>query len=203
MTYALTMAILLNIMPGPAMFYVIHNSMEKNSRRTVLSLLGIELGTFMHTLAATFGLTMLLIKFPFLLIWAKYLSALFLIYLGGSALRKKSKSMSGSLSVISKDYFIVCKGIVINILNPKVILFFMAILPQCIIIDAPDAQYNTFIIGSLFCLCGVMIRGMASMAMFFSLPAQTHSPSTKILWMDKIINSLFIVFGIMLLTWPK
>ncbi|VEH32883.1 LysE family translocator [Legionella sainthelensi] len=123
MTYFLMMAVLLNIMPGPAMFYVIHHSMQKNSRRTFLSLFGIECGTFVHTIAATLGLTVLLIKIPFFLIGAKYLCALFLIYLGASALKKQTLKPVNNFYLVSKDYFIFCKGVIINLLNPKVLLF--------------------------------------------------------------------------------
>ncbi|KTC92303.1 LysE family translocator [Legionella cincinnatiensis] len=203
MTYFLMMAILLNIMPGPAMFYVMHHSMQKNSRRTLLSLFGIECGTFMHTIAATLGLTVLLLKIPFFLIGAKYLCALFLIYLGVSALKKQTLKPANNFSLTSKDYFIFCKGVVINLLNPKVLLFFIAILPQCITIEASDAKYQIFVLGSLFCLFGILIRGIISIALMITLPKQRANPSEKISWLDKGMHSLFILFGVILLTWPK
>ncbi|KTD55561.1 LysE type translocator [Legionella santicrucis] len=203
MTYFLMMAVLLNIMPGPAMFYVMHHSMQKNSRRTLLSLFGVECGTFVHTIAATIGLTVLLIKIPFFLIGAKYLCALFLIYLGASALKKKTLKSTNNFSLTSKDYSIFCKGVIINLLNPKVLLFFMAILPQCIAIDAPDAKYQIFVLGSLFCLFGVLIRGIISIALMITLPEQRANPSGKISWLDKSMHSLFILFGVILLTWSK
>ncbi len=203
MTYFFMMAILLNILPGPAMFYVMHHSIEKNRLRTILSLLGVECGTFIHTLAATFGLTVLLIQFPFLLDCAKYLSAVFLIYLGLSAFMKNSKFRKGILPETGNASIIFLKGVVINFLNPKVLLFFTVILPQCMIIDAPDAQYHIFILGVLFCIFGICIRGMASIALFSSSPTQGTNFSAKIFWIDKLINSLFIVFGIGLLTWSN
>ncbi|KTD60080.1 LysE type translocator [Legionella sainthelensi] len=203
MTYFLMMAVLLNIMPGPAMFYVIHHSMQKNSRRTFLSLFGIECGTFVHTIAATLGLTVLLIKIPFFLIGAKYLCALFLIYLGASALKKQTLKPVNNFYLVSKDYFIFCKGVIINLLNPKVLLFFMAILPQCITIDAPDAKYQIFLLGSLFCLFGVIIRGLISIVLLTVLPAQRVNSTEKMSWLDKSIHSLFILCGIILLIWSK
>ncbi|QEY51587.1 LysE family translocator [Legionella longbeachae] len=203
MTYFFMMAVLLNIMPGPAMFYVMHHSIQKNNRRTLLSLIGIECGTFVHTIAATLGLTVLLIKIPFFLIGSQYLCAVFLIYLGASALKKETLKPANNFYFVSKDYFIFCKGVIINLLNPKVLLFFMAILPQCITIDAPDVKYQTFLLGFLFCLFGIIIRGVISIILMITLPNQLKNPSGKISWLDKSMHSLFILFGVLLLTWPK
>lgn len=203
MTYFLMMAVLLNIMPGPAMFYVMHHSMQKNSRRTLLSLFGIECGTFVHTIAATLGLTVLLIKIPFFLVGAKYLCALFLIYLGASAFKKQTLKQTNNFYLTSKDYFIFCKGMIINLLNPKVLLFFMAILPQCITIDAPDATYQIFLLGSLFCLFGALIRGIIGISLLIYLPVRRANSTEKMSWLDKSMHSLFILFGVILLTWSK
>lgn len=57
--------------------------------------------------------------------------------------KKQTLKPANNFYLVSKDYFIFCKGVIINLLNPKVLLF-MAILPQCITIDAPDAKYQIF-----------------------------------------------------------
>lgn len=91
MTYLLMSAILLNIMPGPAMFYVAQQTLSRNSRSIALSIIGIEFGTLLHIAASTAGLTCLIAKWSTFHSYSKYICACFLIYLGFAQLIKPKK----------------------------------------------------------------------------------------------------------------
>lgn len=193
MTYLLMSAILLNIMPGPAMFYVAQQTLNRNSRAIALSIIGIEFGTLIHIAASTAGLTCLIAKWSPFHSYSKYISAGFLIYLGFAQLIKPKK-----ISVSNPEGSIFFKGILINALNPKLILFFMTILPQFLNGNSQYSTVHIIYMGLLFAILG----GVANI--FFSLMVNllitSINDSTKlslmIKWGSQIISCFFIVFGI-------
>ena len=121
----------LNVTPGPDMLYVIARSTAEGTRAGVVSAFGIAAGTLVHLAAVALGLAALLEAVPLAYEVVRYAGAAFLIYLGVRALLSREAPTAGP--VVARDSLgrIFRQGVVTNVLNPKVALFFAAFpLPQ-------------------------------------------------------------------------
>ena len=133
----LTVSILINLSPGPDMIYTAARSLSQGIKAGVFSALGIFVGCLFHITAAVFGLSKVIEESVLLFSIIKYAGAAYLIYLGiRSFLKKKTKKEIDTLPILTsrKIFF---QGMMTNILNPKVAIFFLSFLPQFI-----DPQSN-------------------------------------------------------------
>ncbi len=122
--------ITLNITPGPDMLYVIARSVGQGRAAGIASALGIAAGCFVHILAVTFGLASLMMAIPTAYEIVKYAGAAYLIYLGVRILTvRQSKTAETPIKETTLQK-IFLQGVITNVLNPKVALFFLAFLPQ-------------------------------------------------------------------------
>jgi threonine/homoserine/homoserine lactone efflux protein len=118
------------VIPGPAVFYVVGRSIGQGRAAGLVSVLGIHVGTLIHVAAAAVGLSALLASSAAAFAVVKYMGAAYLIYLGVRKLRnEESLDVSQEASGI-KLRSIFVQGVVVNVLNPKTALFFLAFLPQ-------------------------------------------------------------------------
>lgn len=118
------------VIPGPAVFYVVGRSIGQGRAAGLVSVLGIHLGTLIHVAAAAVGLSALLASSAAAFAVVKYMGAAYLIYLGVQKLRnEESLDVSGEAHGI-KLRRTFAQGVVVNLLNPKTALFFLAFLPQ-------------------------------------------------------------------------
>jgi threonine/homoserine/homoserine lactone efflux protein len=122
-----TLALLLT--PGPAVLYVVARSMDQGRRAGIVSTLGLALGNLFHVAAAALGLSALLVSSALAFDAVKYFGAGYLIYLGIRRLREKELPPS-ELVTESGSSRLFYQGVVVNLLNPKTALFFLAFLPQ-------------------------------------------------------------------------
>ena len=115
--------------PGPDMLYVLTRGIVQGHRAGVISALGVTLGILVHTLAAAFGLAVLLQTSAVAFLVVKYIGALYLIYLGIKALRDtRSFAFHGDRQAVPVRA-ILWQGVLSNVTNPKIALFFLAFLP--------------------------------------------------------------------------
>ncbi|WP_427929163.1 LysE family translocator [Agrobacterium cavarae] len=118
--------------PGPAMLYTIAQTMARGRAAGLMAVLGIHLGCYIHMVAAVAGLSVLFQAVPWLYLAVKFGGACYLIWLGFSMLRARlSDNTTGSFTIgqkSSKRAFI--DSVVVEMLNPKTALFFLAFLPQ-------------------------------------------------------------------------
>src|SRR5262245_35646575 len=126
----MTATLALNLTPGPDMLYVIARSVGQGQKAGVVSALGIGAGCLAHTFAAALGLSALLMSSAVAYDVVKYAGAVYLIYLGVRALMSKSRFERQSELKPARLSDIFYQGVVTNVLNPKVALFFLAFLPQ-------------------------------------------------------------------------
>src|SRR5215813_7360059 len=126
----MTATLALNLSPGPDMLYVIARSVGQGQRAGIVSALGIGGGCLAHTFAAAFGLSTLLMSSAVAYDLVKYAGAVYLVYLGARALLDKSRLQAQSRLKSDNLSSIFYQGVVTNMLNPKVALFFLAFLPQ-------------------------------------------------------------------------
>jgi len=135
----LTVSLLINLSPGPDMIYTAARSLSQGIKAGIFSALGIFVGCLFHTAAAVFGLSKIIEEFVLLFSIIKYAGAAYLIYLGIRSILggKKTKKEIDSLPILTsrKIFF---QGMLTNILNPKVAIFFLSFLPQFI---NPESTY--------------------------------------------------------------
>jgi RhtB (resistance to homoserine/threonine) family protein len=140
-------AILLNLSPGTDTMYIVSRSISQGRLAGIYSALGISTGVIIHTLLAAFGLSVIIIQSVLLFNVIKIIGAFYLAYLGIKMLKAKNKTKE-ELSSLPKqsNKKIFFQGMITNVTNPKVALFFLAFLPQFIQTDAGVSSPIPFII---------------------------------------------------------
>ena len=153
------------IAPGPDMLYVITRGVTQGRRAGMLSAVGVICGILVHTTAAAFGLTLILQTSAFAFLLVKYLGAFYLITLGIKAWRDKTTfSLQTSASRVSFRR-VFWQGVLSNVLNPKIAIFFLAFLPQFVDKASPHITLQLVILGLTFAcfgLCFLLVIGYSS-----------------------------------------
>ncbi len=155
---------LLNLTPGPDSLYILGRSIAQGRNAGFASALGIAAGSLVHTLAAACGLSALLAASAAAFMLVKLAGGAYLIYLGVKMLLAKSSSDSIPTAFPSNQTFSIFRqGMITNVLNPKVALFFLALMPQFISADS-HAKFAAFLTlglcfittGTIWCCCLVL-----------------------------------------------
>lgn len=152
-------SVALLLIPGPAVIYVLNRSVSDGREVGLAAVAGLELGNFVHVIAATVGLSAILATSATAFNIVKLLGASYLIFVGiRTLLRHPQQIASDSTSVSLRRSF--TQGIIVNTLNPKVALFFLSYLPQFIDADKGAAWSQALVLGSTFVFIGCLTDGM-------------------------------------------
>jgi len=149
-----TGAAILLVIPGPAVLYIVSRSVAHGRPAGLVSAMGIATGTLFHVAAATLGLSALLVSSALAFQFVKYLGAAYLIYLGIRVLRSSDAYLIDETVGTQNLRSIFGQGVLVNLLNPKTALFFLAFLPQFIDPARGHATMQIFQLGVLFALMG-------------------------------------------------
>jgi threonine/homoserine/homoserine lactone efflux protein len=149
-----TGAALLLVIPGPAVTYVVSRSIGHGRAAGLVSVMGIVVGTLLHVTAATLGLSALLASSALAFQFIKYLGAAYLIYLGIRTLRRDDSQLLQAVNGERRLPRIFAQGVLVNLLNPKTALFFLAFLPQFVDPSLGHPSLQIFQLGVLFALMG-------------------------------------------------
>jgi threonine/homoserine/homoserine lactone efflux protein len=149
-------ALVLLAIPGPAVFYVTSRSIGHGRSAGLVSALGIGMGTLFHVVAATLGLSALLMSSALAFGAVNYLGAAYLIYLGIQRILREESIVPSEQSVRIQLSRIFGQGIVVNVLNPKTALFFFAFLPQFVDASRGRVAAQIMFLGLLFAVMGVL-----------------------------------------------
>lgn len=155
--------IALNVTPGPDMLYVITRSVGQGRAAGVASSLGIAAGCFVHISAVTFGLASLMMAVPAAYEVVKYAGAAYLIYLGVRTLTSRQPKDAETPIKDTSLQKIFLQGVITNVLNPKVALFFLAFLPQFVNRESNVAAQIIFL-GILFNTSGTLVNVIVALA---------------------------------------
>jgi threonine/homoserine/homoserine lactone efflux protein len=142
--------------PGPAVVYVVTRSVAQGRRAGLVSVLGIETGTFAYALAAAAGLTGLIAASRTGFDILKYAGAVYLVYLGVRRLLGRDRD-EGTSATGGSQLFL--RGVLVQLLNPKIAIFFLAFLPQFVSGSGGSAALKTFVLGTLFTMLAVLSDG--------------------------------------------
>lgn len=152
----MTGAIVLLLIPGPAVLYIVSRSIGHGRPAGLISAMGIATGSLFHVAAATLGLSALLVSSASAFQFAKYAGAAYLIYLGVRTLRSSDTAYLQPTSGERSLRNIFGQGVLVNLLNPKTALFFLAFLPQFVDSSRGHATLQILELGVLFSLMGWM-----------------------------------------------
>ena len=152
-------SVALLVIPGPAVIYIVNRSVADGRQIGLAAVVGLELGTFMHVLAATVGLSAILATSENAFNVVKYFGASYLVLIGLRTLTRKPEAISTSASSMTQSQAFR-QGFIINMLNPKIALFFLSFLPQFIDPNISSNARQSLILGSVFVLCGFVIDGI-------------------------------------------
>ena len=194
----LTTGILLNLTPGPDTVYILGRSIAHGRRAGVASALGISVGSIFHTCAAALGLSAFLATSAWAFTAVKLAGAAYLIFLGVRALLERSPDLAIPAHFKQNSAAAAFRqGILTNIFNPKVALFFLAFLPQFIDSTAPSKTAAFLILGLTFVTTGtIWCLILAWFSSAFS--ARLRGNATIAALLNRIVGSLFIFLGLRL-----
>lgn len=143
-------AVLLTIMPGPDIIFVITQSITRGKRAGIIFAAGLCSGLIVHTTAVCLGVSVILTSSPVAFTILKLVGASYLLYLGVKAFSQryqKKINLGTTGSLTGKLYR---KGVLMNVLNPKVILFFLAFFPQFVGPDLSNPVSRMLLLGVIF-----------------------------------------------------
>jgi len=194
---------LLNVTPGPDTAYIVGRSVSQGRVAGLLSALGVSAGCCVHVLAVAFGLTALLAASTVAFTVIKVVGAAYLIYLGGRMLlappeRDDAPAETAEATAAARRprplKALFMQGFLTNVLNPKVVLFFLSFFPQFV---DPHASHKA----AAFLALGVVFIAMSTV--WNSLVAWVAASVTRRVagkpgikrWLDRVVGTAFIGLG--------
>jgi threonine/homoserine/homoserine lactone efflux protein len=157
-------ALALLIVPGPAVLYVVTRSIQQGRRAGITSVLGIHVGTLVHIAAATAGLSALVLSSAVAFTAVKAAGAVYLVGLGLWTIFARRAEPEVALGGERALKRVFAQGIVVNVLNPKTALFFLAFLPQFVDPSAPHPAVEVAFLGVLFAALGLVTDSIWALA---------------------------------------
>ncbi|MGN6652515.1 LysE family translocator [Trinickia sp.] len=199
--------LLLNVTPGPDTAYIIGRSVAQGRGAGLMSALGICTGCCVHSIACAFGLTALLAASATAFTVIKFAGALYLIYLGvrlafaspAKAQAAQSESAQDAVKTARPLKQLYLQGFWTNVLNPKVVLFFVSFFPQFV---SSDTQHKAL---AFLTLGGVFVAMSVVWCVFLVWVASSITrglggkPVVK-KWLDRVVGSAFVGLGLKLAT---
>ena len=157
-------ALALLVIPGPAVLYIVAQSIEQGRVAGLVSMLGIQVGALVHVTAAALGLSALLVQSALAFSAVKYAGAAYLVYLGLRKLLARERLDLGVERPPKALGRLFRQGIVVNVLNPKTALFFFAFLPQFVDPGAGSVGLQIGLLGLLFIAIALVSDGSYAVA---------------------------------------
>lgn len=161
----LASCVVLNVVPGPDTAYIVARSLAQGRRAGLLSSWGLCTGALIHTLAAGLGLSAVLAASAQAFSLVKYAGALYLLYLGFKTFFDPGPATEAGLpsQAPASGRRIFLQGVLVDLLNPKVALFFLAFLPQFIDQRAPGKLATFISLGVILIMFSLVWEGMVAL----------------------------------------
>ncbi|WP_294705676.1 LysE family translocator [uncultured Fusobacterium sp.] len=195
----ITSSIILALIPGSDTMFILGQTISNSKKTGVYSALGVCAGILVHTFLAAFGLSLVLKNSITAFNVVKFLGAMYLVYMGIKSIKSKDTLLVNEGKIkkenLKKAFF---QGMVTNVLNPKVALFFLAFLPQFVDTANTYGALPFAILGlTSFTISGIWCVSLSVFASFIAIFLKKNKSFGKII--NKISGIIFIVLGINLL----
>jgi threonine/homoserine/homoserine lactone efflux protein len=183
--------------PGPSVFYIVTRSLVQGRRAGVTSMLGVQAGGLVHVVAAAFGVSALIASSAAAFTVVKYAGAAYLIFLGVRRLLARDTGEEVELEPrtprTTAELF--GHGVVVNVLNPKTALFFLAFLPQFVDPNAGPVAPQMLVLGTLLVGLGVLSDGTYAL-LAAGAGNRLRSAARTRRRLDKLSGGVFVGLGL-------
>lgn len=183
--------VVLNLVPGPGMMFIIAHGIVGGRRAGVVAAGGMASGTVVHTVAAALGLSALLRAAPFALDAVRILGALFLVYLAITTWRSAKGAAEAAATrprrSLRRTYG---AAVLTNLANPKVVLFYLAFVPQFLTPDGWSPTTQILLLGGVLVLLGLMMDCMIGLAAGTFSALLSRRPSFQ-RWLKRASAAIF------------
>jgi threonine/homoserine/homoserine lactone efflux protein len=152
------------VIPGPAVLYIVSQSVGQGRRAGLVSASGVASGGLVHVLGAALGLSGLLLSSATLFSAVKLAGAAYLVYLGARRLLGREASAFVAPSEARSPRRLYRDGVVVNVLNPKTALFFYAFLPQFLDPGRGSVTFQALVLGTLFVVIALLSDSVWALA---------------------------------------
>ncbi len=196
----LTASIILTLSPGPDIIYVMVQGMANGKKHGIVTALGLATGIIIHTSLVAFGVSAIIKSSETLFFIIKLFGALYLLYLAYRVFKSNPQIAYSAEGIKQKSLFSLFKqGFIMNVLNPKVTIFFLAFFPGFLWEPVGNTVLQFYVLGGIFMLQTILIFGsVAILAGKISTYLKQHKRSGLILkWLQIIVFvgiALFILF---------
>nr|WP_321445436.1 LysE family translocator [uncultured Cohaesibacter sp.] len=194
--------VMLNVAPGPDLIFILSRTIGHGRKIGFAASFGVCSGALVHVMAAALGVSAILATSALVFSIVKYAGAAYLVWLGCQALFSRESSLTmdeqaGSSKVLT-FWAAFRQGVLIDILNPKVALFFLAFLPQFISHDGTETSmqvfFETCLLGSIVIAIGLIVEAIFVLAAA-PLGAYLRSNRRFALWLDRLFGGLLMGLG--------
>jgi len=190
----LTSSVLLNITPGTDIIYVISRATVGGRKVGIVSAFGICTGILIHTVLASLGLSLILKSSAVAFNIMRGLGTAYLVYMGIKALVKEDSILTANEAKDEKLSAVFRQGVLTNALNPKVALFFLALLPQFVALNNPYGPVPFLLLGLTFFTTSIIwCIFLAYVASFASRLLNKSEKVSKIA--NKVTGIIYIILG--------
>jgi threonine/homoserine/homoserine lactone efflux protein len=194
-------AVVLVLTPGQDTFFILGRSIASGRAAGIAAALGITAGSMVHTLLAALGLSALLATSPYAFMAVKFAGAAYLFYIGIRALLSRTSGFPQDNTAGTDDgrWSSFRQGVVTNLLNPKVALFFLALMPQFISAASTDKVAAFVLLGVSFMTLGLAWCLVLAVAAARLRGLLARRPSAANL-LNRVAGTMFIALGLRLAT---
>lgn len=192
-------AVALNVAPGPDVLYIITKTISGGKKIGFASMLGVCTGGLFHVVIAALGLSAILMTSALAFTLVKYLGAIYLLYLAYQAFRSSGSSFEarGDMHTSSSMWKAFKEGVLIDVLNPKVAIFFVAFLPQFLREGHGSTPIQLIFLGLLVIVIALIIETIY--VLLAHKISEKVKSNTKIgVWLDRMVGTVFVILGLKL-----
>ena len=163
-------SVALLVIPGPAVLFIVARSGSQGKRAGFVSVMGVHTASIVHVSAAVAGLSAVVVASAIAFTAVKAIGGLYLIYLGIKSIRGARRTSAPALPTIRPEKRLFAEAFVVNLLNPKVALFFLAFLPQFVERGHGAIWSQTMVLGFVY-----IVLGLCSDSMYVLIGARVGS----------------------------
>jgi homoserine/homoserine lactone efflux protein len=193
-TYFLA-SILLSVTPGPGVFSSIRSGLHHGVRRGLWNAVGMQVANLIHVIIVAVGLGTLLLASETVFTAVKWLGVAYLVYLGIVTWRAPPTRFEDEPDTATRIRDIFLHGFLVNLTNPKGIIFFVAVLPQFIDMARPQALQYAILATTTFTVDLVIMIGYTALA---ARVLRVMKDPDKLRWMNRGLGGLFVATGLAL-----
>ncbi len=180
--------------PGTGVIYTLAAGLARGARASIVAAVACTLGTIPHMIAAITGLAALLHTSAVAFQTMKYLGVLYLLYMAWATVKEKGALAVDSEAAPRSARSVIVSGILINVLNPKLTIFFFAFLPQFVPAGEPGALLHMLQLSVVFMLATFVVFAVYGV---FAAGVREHlvSKPRVMVWMRRVFAGSFVALG--------